>query len=111
MFLEEDETILEETSIYLTRQLEHQHTDENNVWKLYFDIANSKEGNGAGVFLVSLEGILIPLSFKIEFEETKNVVEYEALLLGLQEKRNTNIECLTVHIESELILKRTSNQC
>ena len=72
-------------------QLEHQHTYQNKVWKLYFDGANSYEGNGAGVLLVSPEGSLIPLSFKVDFEETNNVVEYEALLLGLKMEKNMNI--------------------
>jgi len=45
--LEEDETILEETQVHLTMQLDDQHIDKNKVWKLYFDGANSKEGNGA----------------------------------------------------------------
>ena len=51
--------------------------------KLYFDGANSKDGNGAKVLLVSSKGILIPLPFKLEFEATNNVVEYEAFLLGI----------------------------
>jgi len=84
LFLEEDETFLEETSVHLTEQLEHQRANENEVWKLYFDGENSKEGNGAGILLVSLEGSLILLSFKMEFEATNNVAVYEALLLGLQ---------------------------
>jgi len=81
------------------------------VWKVYFDGANSKEGNGAGVLLVSLEDSLIPLSFKWEFEVTNNVVEYEAFLLGLQKSKNMNIECLTMHGDSELIIKQIINQC
>lgn len=40
LFLEEDETFLEETSVHLTRQLEYQHANENEVWKLYFNGEN-----------------------------------------------------------------------
>ena len=105
LFLEEDETILEETSIHLKRKLEHQHTNENKVWKLYFDGENSKDINGAGVWLVSPEGSLIPLSFKLEFEVTSNIVEYEALLLGLQMTKNMNIECLTIYGDSEPVVR------
>ena len=83
LFVEEYEAIIEEISVLLTWQLEHKHASESKVWKLYFYGANSKEGNGAGVLLVSFEGSLIPLSIKMEFEETNNVVEYEAFLLGL----------------------------
>ena len=81
------------------------------VWKLYFDGANSKEGNGAGVLLVSPEGSLIHLSFKLKFEETNNVEEYVALHLGLQTTTNMRIECLTIHGDSHLIVKKIINQC
>lgn len=91
--------------------LHDEHTYKNKVWKLYFDGANSKEGNGAGVLLVSPKGNLIALSFKLEFEETNNVAEYEAFLLGLQTTRNMNIECLNVHGDSELIVNQIRNQC
>lgn len=67
-----------------TGKLEPHHANENEVWKLYFDRANSKEGNGVGILLVSPEGNLMPLSFKLEFEATNNVAKYEAFLLGLQ---------------------------
>jgi len=73
--------------------------------KLYFDGENSKEGNGARVLLVSLEGGLIPLSFKLEFEATNNVVEYEEFLLGLKMAKNMNIECLMVYGDSELVVR------
>lgn len=91
LLLEEDDFILEETSVHLTWQVEHQHASESKVWKLYFSGANSKDGNGEGVFLVSPKGRMIPLSFKIEFEVTNNVGGYESLLLGLQTTKNMNI--------------------
>lgn len=75
LFLEEYEAITEETSIHLTWPSEYQHASESKVWRLYFDGSNSKEGNGVGVLLVSPEVCLIPLSFKMEFEETNNVAE------------------------------------
>lgn len=48
------------------------------------------------MLLVSLEDIMIPLPFRIEFEATNNVVDYEALLLGLEDAKNINIRCLVV---------------
>lgn len=61
--------------------------------------------------LVSPKGNLIPLSFKLELEAMNNVDEYEAFLLGLQTIRNINIECLTIHGDSEMIVKKIKNQC
>lgn len=57
------------------------------------------------------EGNLVPFSFKLEFEATNNVAEYEALLLGLQAARNLNIERLTVFGDAELAVKKIKNQC
>jgi len=51
--LEEDDFILEETQVQTTAKLDKQLRDCSKVWKLYFDGANSKEGNGAGVLLIS----------------------------------------------------------
>ena len=110
LFLEEDENLLEEALVHLTRQLNYHHLNENKVWKLYFDGANSKDGNGAGILLVSLEGGMIPLNFELEFEVTKNIVEHKSFLLGLQTTRNMNIECISVYGYSELVLKQIRDQ-
>ena len=54
---------------------------------------------------------MISLPFKMDFEATNNVVEYEALLLGLQTTKNMNIECLTVYEDSELVVRQIRNHC
>ena len=110
LFLEEDENLLEEASLQLTRHLEYQHLNENEVWKLYYDGENSKEGNGAGILLVSPEGSVIPFSLNMEFEATIDVVEYKALLLGLQTTKKMDIECLTVYGDFELVVRQIRNQ-
>jgi ribonuclease HI len=55
-----------------------------SVWKMFFDRASSSEGVGARVVFVSPCQETISLSYKIEFETTNNVAEYEALVLGLR---------------------------
>lgn len=59
--------------------------------------------------LVSLEGNLIPLSFKMEFEATNNVAEYEELLLGLHMTNNMNIECLMIYGDFDLVVRQIKN--
>jgi hypothetical protein len=54
-----------------------------SVWKMFFDGASSKEGVGVGVVFISPTQETISLSYKLEFETTNNVAEYEALVLGL----------------------------
>ena len=78
---------------------------------LHFDGENSREGNGDVVLLISPIGKWVQLSFKLEYEATNNVVEYEALLLGLQTARSMNIQNLKVLGDSELVVRQVRNQC
>ena len=58
-----------------------------SVWKMFFDGASSSIGAGTGVIFISPCQETISLSYKLEFETTNNVAEYEALVLGM---RTTN---------------------
>jgi ribonuclease HI len=75
-----------------------------SVWKMFFDGASSKEGVGAGVVFVSPYQETIALSYKLEFEATNNVAEYEALVLGLRAAKDMGIEELSVFGDAELIV-------
>ena len=50
---------------------------------MYFDGSVAKVGAGAGVYIISPIHDFKALSYKLLFECTNNVAEYEALLLGL----------------------------
>jgi hypothetical protein len=63
-----------------------------SVWKMFFDGASSREGVGAGVVFVSPTQETISLSYKLEFEATNNVAEYEALVLGLRAAKDMGIK-------------------
>ena len=52
-------------------------------WIMYFDGSAAKVGARAGVYIISPIRDFKALSYKLTFECTNNVVEYEALLLGL----------------------------
>ena len=55
----------------------------DEIWKMNFDGAHSRFGKGVGVVITSPRGQVFNFAFKLEFEATNNVAEYEALLLGL----------------------------
>jgi hypothetical protein len=74
------------------------------VWKMFFDGASSRESVGAGVVFISPTQETISLSFKLEFETTNNVAEYEALVLGLRVSKDMEIEELAVFGDVELII-------
>jgi len=63
---------------------------------MYFDGAYSKDGVGAEIVFTSPSKQVITLSFKLEFEVTNNIVEYEALIMGLRAIRDMDIESLTI---------------
>ena len=55
-----------------------------NIWTIYFHGSKNKEGGGVGYLLIDLYGNRMMISFRLEFECTNNVVEYEALMQGLR---------------------------
>jgi hypothetical protein len=79
------------------------------IWKMFFDRTSSREGAGAGVFFVSLAQETISLSYKLEFEATNNVVEYEALVLGLTDAKEMGIQGVAVFGDAELVVQQIRN--
>jgi ribonuclease HI len=79
------------------------------VWKIFFDGASSKEGSGVGVVFVSPTQETISLSYKMEFETTNNVAEYEALVLGLRDAKYMGIEDLSMFGHAKLIFHQIKN--
>ena len=71
---------------------------------MYFDGANSKEGSGAGIVFVSPNKNTFRYSFSLNFTCTNNVVEYEALLLGLKVVAHHRIKKIHVIGDFEMII-------
>jgi ribonuclease HI len=76
---------------------------------MFFDGSSSKEGAGARVIFVSPTQETISLSYKLEFETTNNVAEYEAFVLGLMEAKYMGIEELSLFGDVELIVHKIKN--
>ena len=91
LIFEEGEDFQQEAVVHPLKQNEPMSKEEDEMWNFHFDEANSREGNGASVLLISHKGHLVPLSFNLEYKAINNVAEYEALLLGLQTTKNMNI--------------------
>ena len=71
---------------------------------MFFDGACSKEAAGAGVVLVFPTQECIHLSFKLTFQVTNNIAEYEALILGLNTAKEMGIKGLKVFGDADLII-------
>jgi ribonuclease HI len=80
-----------------------------SVWKMFFDGASSSEGASAAVVFVSPCQETIPLLYKLEFETTNNVAEYEALVLGLRDAKEMGIKEVAVFEDAELIVQQVRN--
>ena len=77
---------------------------------MHFDGVRSRHGIGAGIVLILSAGEESIHSFRLEFDCTNNVVEYEALLLGLEIGRDMKIKCLSVIGDSDLVVSQVRNQ-
>jgi hypothetical protein len=69
----------------LTPEIKEEARGENEeIWKMHFDGAHSRLGTSAGIVFISPQGDVLNFSYRLEFEATNNIAEYEALLLGLE---------------------------
>ena len=53
----------------------------------------------------------MPFSFKLEFDSTNNVVEYEAFISSLQVAKQMGFQCISIFGDSELIIRQIKNHC
>jgi ribonuclease HI/transposase InsO family protein len=84
--------------------------ETNKAWKMNFDGAHSRSGKGAGIVLVSPTGKSHNFAFRLEFDATNNVAEYEALLLGLEIAKDMGIKILNVKGDSDLVILQVKNK-
>jgi ribonuclease HI len=82
-------------------------------WGLYFDGSVCTKGQGARCVVPSPSGVYIDLSIRLEFACTKNEVEYESLLHGLEFLRDLGARDVDVFGDSNLIVQqiRGDSQC
>jgi ribonuclease HI len=85
---------------------EQQDDVEDQIWKMNFDGAACREGAGVGVWINHPKGDSKLCSYKLVFECTNNMVEYEALILGLKVLEELGAKRIVVHGDSELIINQ-----
>ena len=60
--------------------------------------------------LISPEGEVEPLAFKLEFGNTNNTTEYEALILGIVTTKERGVKILKAQGDAELIVRQVKGQ-
>jgi ribonuclease HI len=80
--------------------------ETEGIWTLEFDGSLSGNGSGAGVVLTAPSGEVFYRSYRLEFNCTNNVAEYEALILGLNLAIDKGATILEVKGDSDLIVSQ-----
>ena len=75
----------------------------------HFDGSATKIGAGAGVYIISPIRDFKALSYKLTFECTNNVAEYEALLLGLHALKDLGAQRIKVFGDAELVINQVND--
>jgi ribonuclease HI len=83
----------------------------NEWWTMYFDGVANISGNGAGALIISLQKKQYLVSVKLSFKCTKNTVEYEACIIGLEDALELKVEKLDVYGDSMLIIRQVKGKC
>ncbi|XP_050278093.1 uncharacterized protein LOC126719600 [Quercus robur] len=77
---------------------------ELGAYKMYFDEAVNRFGNGIGILLITLEGSHIPLAIKLNFEVTNNMANYEACITEMEAFRELGVKEVEVFGDSTLVI-------
>ena len=60
--------------------------------------------------ITSPKGKIFNFAYRLEFEATNNVAEYEAFLLGLETTKDMGIKMLSIKGDSDLIILQVKNE-
>jgi len=74
------------------------------MWHIHLDSVCSSEGNGVGIIVYSPMGKIHNFSCGLEFACTNNIIEFEALILGIENAFNFGCYHLSVLGDFELII-------
>ena len=69
-------------------------------------IVGAKNQNGAGVRIIldNGEGVILVYSFRLNFNATNNMADYEALLTGMKLAKAVGAEVLNLRSDSQLVV-------
>ncbi|GJV54202.1 reverse transcriptase domain-containing protein [Tanacetum coccineum] len=74
-----------------------------DIWKLYTDEASNEHGSRAGLILIDLKGTEYSYALRLNFANSNNDAEYEALLAGLRIATKMKVEKMHAFVDSKLV--------
>jgi ribonuclease HI len=82
----------------------------DEIWYMHFDGAFSRAGKGVGIVIQSPSGQEFKFAYRLEFDATNNVAEYEALLLGLEIYKHMGVKCLNIKGDLDLVIQQLQSK-
>ena len=79
---------------------------ESHPWRVFVDGASSTMGAGAGIVIITPEGIWLEHSFRLGFRASNNEAEYEALLVGLKMVLGIGARDVEAYSNSRLVVNQ-----
>ena len=79
-------------------------------WRVFVDGASSALGAGAGIVVITPEGIKLEHFFRLGFKASNNEVEYEALLVGLRVVSDLGAKEVEVYSDSWLVVNQVQGR-
>ncbi|GKA11337.1 reverse transcriptase domain-containing protein, partial [Tanacetum coccineum] len=73
------------------------------AWRLYIDGALNNEGSGAGLILIAPNDVEYYYALRLNFSNSNNDVEYEALLAGLRIAKEMHVKDIHFFVDSKLV--------
>jgi ribonuclease HI len=74
------------------------------MWHMHFNGSCSNKGNGASIILYYPTGKIHNFSYSLEFSCTNNIIEFQALLLGIENAYNLGCGHLTIFSDYNLVV-------
>ncbi|GJW03691.1 reverse transcriptase domain-containing protein [Tanacetum coccineum] len=78
-------------------------TPSPKAWRLYTDEASSNEGSGAGLILIAPDDVEYSYALRLNFSNSNNDAEYEALLAGLRIAKEMQVRDIHAFVDSKLV--------
>ncbi|XP_075655131.1 uncharacterized protein LOC142625338 [Castanea sativa] len=75
-------------------------------WKVFVDGTSNTSGEGAGIVVITLEGLKLEHSFRLGFRASNNEVKYEALLARLRVVMDLGAKEVEVYSDSLLVVNQ-----
>ncbi|XP_073300514.1 uncharacterized protein [Primulina huaijiensis] len=80
--------------------------EEEEVWRVFVDIASNFSGYGVRVVLIAPSGEKVKLALRIDSWVTNNEAEYEAVLAGLQAAQEVGASRVIIYSDSQLVAQQ-----